>query len=194
VSAAFLDEAFHAARAEAHRRPGQRLDPAIRFVLDELPNLCPLDHLDTYVSEGRGAGLPVTWVAQTKEQLIDRYGPAKANSIIDATEVMLYGGGADTPGLYESISARIGDTPIARTSRQHDPWGNTSTATVHEHRPIMTPADLYGLHAHRTRRGVHRYGEAMMMSRQARTVVQLTPWWTRRDAEQICEQTSMPRP
>lgn len=194
LSSAFIAEAFFAARLRAYHNPSQRLDPPIRFVLDELPNLCAIDEIDTYIAEGRGPGLPVMWIAQNREQLVERFGQAKANAIIDASEIMLYGGGLDSPGLYEGVSARIGDVPIARTTTQRDTYGNISTATQHEHRPIMSPADLYSLGTVTDRRGVHRWGLAMMMGRQGSTVVRLMPWWTRRDAAEISTATGQDRP
>lgn len=194
LSSAFVAEAFFQARLAAYRAPGQRLDPPIRFVLDELPHLCPIDEIDTYIAEGRGPGLPVMWIAQSREQLVERYGMSKANSIIDASEVVLYGGGLDTAGLYESVSARIGDVPIARTTTQRDTFGNISTATMHEQRPIMSPADLYQLRVVTDRRNRHRWGQAMMMGRQGSTVVRLMPWWTRRDADEIAAASGQAKP
>lgn len=194
LSSAFIAEAFHAARAQANQAPARRLDPAIRFLLDELPNLCSIDEIDTYISEGRGAGLPVLWVAQNREQLVERFGLAKANAIIDASEIMLYGGGFDTAGLYETISSTIGDVAVARSTMQRDAYGNRSTATHSEHRPIMSPADLYGLGTVTDRRGVHRWGKAMMMGRQGSTVVRLMPWWSRPDADAIATASGAPKP
>lgn len=97
LTSAFVSEVFIAARAVARTQPGERLDPTLRFVLDEIPNLCPLRHLDEYIGDGRGRGLPVIWFAQTPSQLNDVFGTHKAQAIISASEVMIYGGGSGIP-------------------------------------------------------------------------------------------------
>ena len=63
-----------------------------------------------------------------------------------------------------------------------------------EHRAIMSPADLYRLGTVTDRRGVHRWGLAMMMGRQGSTVVRLMPWWTRRDADEIAAASGQAKP
>jgi len=86
-----------AARRIATARPGGRLDPPLRLVLDELPNICPLPRVVEYISEGGGRGIEIVWYAQSRYQLVRRFGPDGAKVLLDATSAMLYAGASKTP-------------------------------------------------------------------------------------------------
>lgn len=175
LTAALVDEVVLAARQLAARTAGGRLDPPLRCVLDELPNIAPLPNLPSYLSDGGGRGVQLVWFAQAASQLVTVFGRDKAATITGATSLVLYGGGLNDPALLRDLSSMLGQVEIRTTVRSHHPGGTGSSEQIREV-AVVDEADIYRL-------GV---GEALMMAGGVGGTFVRLPWWEkRRDAGAI---------
>lgn len=176
LTAAFVDDVVIAARRLATRRPGGRLDPPLRLVLDELPNIAPLPRVVEYVSDGGGRGIQLAWYAQSRSQLVRRFGAEGAKVLADATSVLLYSGGLQDAELLRDLSTITGQLEVRHRTWSADRSGRAGWSEQVRDVPVMDPADLFGL----------RPFEALMVAGGAgTTVVRLLPWWERPDAASI---------
>lgn len=127
---------------------GQALAPGLEFVLDEVAQTCPVP-IQEWVAEDRGTGIGHTVVAQALSQLVDRYGPAAAKTIVGAMTMQVGLPGMSTEDL-EHFAALAGTRQVVRVSTgESESQGGSSTS---EHRqvvdePVVTPAVLRQLPA-----------------------------------------------
>ncbi|MEJ3652041.1 TraM recognition domain-containing protein [Actinomycetes bacterium KLBMP 9759] len=124
------------ARRLAAFQPGGRLDPPLALRLDECALICPVP-LHHWTADMGGRGVNIKACFQSRAQLIDRYGPAKAAAIMNnAGSRKLYGGTADRDDL-EYWSALAG---------QRDEWvpsldANGRTTSRHLRRVPVLPVE-----------------------------------------------------
>lgn len=176
LTAAFVDDIVVAARALAMARPDGQLDPPFRLVLDELPNICPLPQVDSYLADGGGRGIQICWYAQARSQLVERFGREKASTILGATSVMLYGGGLHDPELLKDLSTMLGQVEVRTQTRNTAGSGVTSWSEQIRHVPTMEPAEIYRL---------AQFEALLMAGGTGGGLVRLVPWWERSDADTI---------
>lgn len=62
---ALMDEITATAREMAIRLPGNRLDPPLTLILDEIANLAPWKELPTVMSDGGGVGISTVVILQS---------------------------------------------------------------------------------------------------------------------------------
>ncbi|MDN5856018.1 MAG: TraM recognition domain-containing protein, partial [Actinomycetia bacterium] len=87
------------ARQLATAQPGGRLDPPLSLRLDEAALICPIP-LHEWSADMGGRGVSIVACFQSRAQIIDRYGPAKAATILNnAGGIVLYGGTTDRDDL-----------------------------------------------------------------------------------------------
>lgn len=176
LTAAFVDDVVVAARALAMSRPDGRLDPPFRLVLDELPNICPLPQVDSYLADGGGRGIQICWYAQARSQLVGCFGREKASTILGATSVMLYGGGLHDPELLKDLSTMLGQVEVRTQTRNTAGSGVTSWSEQIRHVPTMEPAEIYRL---------AQFEALLMAGGTGGGLVRVVPWWERPDADTI---------
>jgi len=133
------------ARRLAAHCPGGRLDPPLSLRLDEAALICPVP-LDRWTADMGGRGVNIVACFQSRAQLVDRYGEAKAAVILNnAGARMLFGGTADRDDLtYWSTLAGDREEPITTTDL-HGRVASRSTRRV----PVLSPAQLANLPARR---------------------------------------------
>jgi type IV secretory pathway TraG/TraD family ATPase VirD4 len=133
------------ARRLAAHRPGGRLDPPLTLALDEAALISPVP-LANWTSDMGGRGVCIIAAFQSRAQLIDRYGEAKAATIVtNAASKVLFGGTADRDDLtFWSTLAGDREEPI-RTTDMHGRVASRTTRVV----PVLAPAQLAGLPAGR---------------------------------------------
>ncbi len=176
LTAAFVDEVVISARKLAARHPGGRLNPALRLVLDELPNICPLPRVTEYISDGGGRGIQIAWYAQSRSQLVRRFGMEGAKILLDATSAMLYSGGLQDAELLRDLSVILGQLDIRTRSWGSDRTGMSSWSEVIREKPVMASAEIFAL----------KPFEALMVAGGlGGTPVRLIPWWERPDAKRV---------
>jgi type IV secretory pathway TraG/TraD family ATPase VirD4 len=133
------------ARRLAALRPGGRLDPPLSLRLDEAALICPVP-LDRWSADMGGRGVSIVACFQSRAQLVDRYGDAKAAVILNNSGArVLFGGTADRDDLnYWSTLAGERDEPITTT----DLHGRVASRTTRRV-PVLAPAQLANLRAGR---------------------------------------------
>jgi len=133
------------ARRLAAFQPGGRLDPPLSLRLDECALICPVP-LDRWTADMGGRGVSIVACFQSRAQLLDRYGEAKAAVILNNCGArILFGGTADRDDLlYWSTLAGERDEPITTTD-MHGRLASRSTRRV----PVLSPAQLANLRAGR---------------------------------------------
>lgn len=176
LTAAFVDDVVVAARALAMARPDGRLDPPLRLVLDELPNICPLPQVDSYLADGGGRGIQICWYAQARSQLIERFGRDKASTILGATSVMLYGGGLHDPELLKDLSTMLGQVEVRTQTRTTAGTGMSSWSEQVRQVPVLEPAEIYRL---------AQFEALLMAGGTGGSLVRVKPWWERTDAPAV---------
>ncbi|WP_219418582.1 type IV secretory system conjugative DNA transfer family protein [Pseudonocardia nigra] len=133
------------ARRLAAHAPSGRLDPPLSLRLDEAALICPVP-LDRWTADMGGRGVSIVALFQSRAQLVDCYGPAKAAVILNNSGGrLLFGGTADRDDLtYWSILAGERDEPITTT----DMHGRVASRSVRRV-PVLAPAQLANLPAGR---------------------------------------------
>jgi type IV secretory pathway TraG/TraD family ATPase VirD4 len=133
------------ARRLAATQPGGRLDPPLTLALDEAALIAPVP-LDRWSADMGGRGVCIIAAFQSRAQLIDRYGEARAATTINnAGPKVLFGGTGDRDDLnYWSTLAGERDEPVI----SRDLHGRGATRT--ERRvPVLSPAQISQLPPHK---------------------------------------------
>jgi type IV secretory pathway TraG/TraD family ATPase VirD4 len=141
------------ARRIAARQRGGRLDPPLSMHLDEAALISPVP-LQSWTADMGGRGVCITAAFQSRAQLLDRYGEAKAAVILNnAGAKVLFGGTTDRDDLiFWSTLAGDRDERITTT----DLHGRVASRTVRKV-PVLAPAQLANLPTGRVvvfRRGI----------------------------------------
>lgn len=181
LTAAFVDEVVVAARRMAVRCVGGRLSPPLRLVLDELPNVAPLPKVVSYVSDGGGRGIQLVWAAQSRHQLVQRFGSEGAAVLLDASSVLLVSGGLNDAEFLRSLSAALGQVEVRhRTISAGQPHAPGWSEQVRD-MAVMEPADIFRLPA---------FEALLVAGGVGGAVVRVEPWWKRRDGREIEKQAA----
>jgi type IV secretion system protein VirD4 len=173
------------ARRIAARQRGGRLDPPLTLALDEAALISPVP-LHSWTADMGGRGVTIIAAFQSRAQLIDRYGEAKAAvTLNNAGGKLLFGGTSDRDDLnFWSTLAGERDEPITTT----DVYGKVTSRTVRKV-PVLAPAQLSNLPAGKVvafRRGMPPVVGTVQMAwrrrdvrAQARVATGATTWTTR---------------
>lgn len=174
--AALIEDLLEVARHLAADAPGQRLDPPVTLVLDEIGNLSPLPSLPALMSEGGGSGLVTIAVIQSLAQGRDKWGEATWGTVWGSAIVKVILGGNDDARDLRDLSEVIGQRDDETTSRSRNHDGSLTTSTSIRQVPIMPPSDLRTL----------PFGTAVVLMRAAPPIVmRLRSWKTRPDAKTL---------
>ncbi len=141
------------ARRIAAFQPGGRLDPPLTLALDEAALICPVP-LHQWTADMGGRGVTIIGAFQSRAQLLDRYGEARAEVILNNTAaVMVFGGTRSREDLtYWSTLGGDRDEPTLTTD-MHGRVASRTTRRV----PVLAPAQIANLPAERVvafRRGM----------------------------------------
>ena len=131
------------ARRIAAHQPGGRLDPPLALALDEAALICPVP-LHQWTADMGGRGVTIIGAFQSRAQLLDRYGEARAEVILNNTgAVMVFGGTRSREDLtYWSTLGGERDEPILTTD-MHGRVASRTTRRV----PVLAPAQIANLPA-----------------------------------------------
>lgn len=176
---ALVEAVVRAGKTASQHLASGRLDPPVTFVLDEVANVAPIPELPALMSDGGGRGLAVWAFAQDYAQLENRYGSEGARTIWSAASIKMLLGGSANDTFLESVSRLIGDQHVRRSSQQYTDAAdlpNYSLSTERERK--LSVSDLREL----------AEGNALLLYRdQPGAVVDLVPWWKRKDAAALRE-------
>ena len=172
----FANELINTAREVSQDRPGGRLWPCFRAVLDEGPNLAAFPKMDSIMSDINGRGIEVILIAQSFSQLIDRWGEQGAATIETNAVVKYYLPGLDLKTL-QPVAESLGKFQRGRVQRSYSSgqYGN-STSYSQEDKLVMEANQIQQLPAFSA---MVRYKNHKPMH------LGLTPWWERKDAAQL---------
>lgn len=173
----FANELINTARELSQEKPGGRLWPSFRAVLDEAPNLAAFPKMGSIMSDINGRGVEVILIAQSMSQLIERWGEQGARTITGNAVVKYFLPGLDVETL-RPVSEALGKYDRQRVSRSHSSgrMGNTSTSYATEEKLVMEAAAMTQIPAF----------SAMVSYKNFRPMhLGLTPWWERPDAAEL---------
>lgn len=180
IITALVSAIIEEAKTVSQHTTSGRLPTAMTLVLDEVANVSPLPQLPNLMSDGGGRGLH-TWIfAQSMSQLVGKWGPEAATTIFESSAAKIIFGGLADESFLEKISRLIGThhTTQTSTSVQRGTGRDTSsTSTSEREERRMKVEDIRKIPE----------GKALLLYREKEAVVQLTPWWTRPDADELRE-------
>lgn len=150
-------------------------------MLDEVANVSPLPQLPNLMSDGGGRGLH-TWIfVQSMSQLVGKWGPEAAITIFESSAAKLIFGGLSDDAFLEKISKLIGTHLVAQTStsvqRNRGRPDSSSTSKSERDERRMKIEDIRKI----------PQGSALLLYREYEAIVELTPWWDRKDADELRE-------
>lgn len=114
------------------------------FVLDELPVLKKLPALEKVIAEGRSKGFRVFAGVQSWEQLVENYGPRRAETFNDitATLVVLYSKGKSAARMSEEFGDAEFEVLRKSQSIGSDKRKTTNFTPQFEKRRVLLPSDF----------------------------------------------------
>ncbi|MCD4850603.1 type IV secretory system conjugative DNA transfer family protein [Arthrobacter sp. AK01] len=173
--AMFADFMFRKAQRISQSKPGGRLWPVFTMVLDEAPNVAALPDMAGALSDSGGRGIRVIGFSQSFAQNRQRWGNEAATAIRGTSSIRMFLPGLEELDELEKIAKAAGVTKRQRVSTSQGRGGSSRT-TSEEERPVLRAHDIQQLPV----------GEAFMHYSNVKPAkVKLTPWWERKDAEQI---------
>lgn len=121
---------------------GGGLGLKVRFILDELCSIAPIQGLQAKLATMRGYGISCSFIIQHKKQLEDKY-PKEADAIMGHCDATLFLG-SDEPEATKYISERLDKTTIVtrNTSTSHGRSGSTSESYNKTQRNLMNPNEI----------------------------------------------------
>lgn len=156
---ALLDDIVEQARKKALVSKGNRLDPPLGLILDEIANMFSWKALPTVLSDGGGVGICAMVVLQGISQARTHWSADEADTIWNsAIAKILYGGGSDQSHLRD-LEAMLGQRQVRTKSTSLSGQGN-STQLGLERIPVLSNDELrriptgYGVLAYKNKRGV----------------------------------------
>lgn len=115
VFAALLTDLIAAGFAKASA-DGKPLDPVLQCVFDEAPYIARLPNLARIASTGAGEGIRLLTAAQTMSQLVERWGPSEAETIIAGHPSRIFGSGLSDPTSLAYLRTALGDEEVQQAS------------------------------------------------------------------------------
>jgi type IV secretory pathway TraG/TraD family ATPase VirD4 len=175
---ALVEELVETAREVGMASAYDRLAPPLHLMLDEVANIAPLPSLPSLLSDGAGAGIPVTAVIQSPAQLQERWGDRAAQALWDNATCKILFGGSAYPDILEDISRLCGEYDQAYEVRTRGGFASAQSSTSIQLRKerVVPVQELYTL----------RPLTALLLARATRPIrLTIQPWWTRPDAHQL---------
>jgi type IV secretion system protein VirD4 len=173
---AMMDEITETARELAIRLPGNRLDPPLALVLDEIANMSSSwPGLVTLMSDGGGVGISTLVVLQSLAQARGGWGAEEAQAVFDSATVKIQLGGSGNDKDLESFVKLLGTRTVKEESLTTTADG-TSFSTSKREKDVLTVSELRRL----------PFGYGLFIGRNGRPfLLKMTRWLDRTDAPQI---------
>lgn len=171
--AALMEDIIHHARDLGQFSDNNRLDPALKLLVDEAPSTATLTQLPDLVADGGGRGIPTTMVVQDRAQAIDRWGLHAAQSMWGAATLRMVLPGVTGHDELREIAAFVDEYDEEIPSFTRHPGSGTSEQLSLRTRPGMTPAEA---------RALPSFHSLLIAAGGLRPVLtELTPYWQRPD-------------
>lgn len=122
---------------------GNRCDPVVSAVLDEITNATPVPQLPDIVSDSAGRGVLIHWAAQSMAKLEDVFTPQRTRQLLDNTTTLSVWGGIKDERTLHWVSTLTGHHDRRRYQQHTDGLfspGRTAVGT--ETVPTYRPGDV----------------------------------------------------
>ncbi len=175
---AMMDAITERARELAAKSPGNRLDPPLSLVLDEIANISGAwPGLTQLMADGGGVGISPFAVFQSMAQARNEWGEQQAQALFDAATVKVQLGGASNVSDLEQFAKLAGQRKIMRTSKSRGKDHTSVSEQIHD-TEVVSVAELRRL----------PFGWGVLLNRNGRPILmRMTRWWDRKDGKQITE-------
>ncbi|KWW41897.1 hypothetical protein AU359_00596 [Micrococcus luteus] len=175
---AMMDAITERARELAAKSPGNRLDPPLSLVLDEIANISGAwPGLTQLMADGGGVGISPFAVFQSMAQARNEWGEQQAQALFDAATVKVQLGGASNVADLEQFAKLAGQRKIMRTSKSRGKDHSSVSEQIHDIE-VVSVAELRRL----------PFGWGILLNRNGRPILmRMTRWWDRKDGKQIKE-------
>lgn len=172
---ALMDAITTEAREMAFPQKGNRLDPPLTLILDEIANIAPWKALPTIMSDGGGSGISTMVIFQSPAQARSVWGENEAAQVLDSATVTVQLGGSNNEKELERFVKLMGDRKVQERSKTYSNTG-TSTGEQKQKEAVMTIAELRRLPR----------GTGLMLGQFSRPVLlSMSRWIDRKDADEI---------
>jgi len=121
-------------------RTGQPVEPALLLALDEVANIAPLANLDELASTGPGQGVQLLTVLQNVSQAADRWGPARAETILANHRARLFCSGIGDRATLDYLRHTLGEEEITRRSTHRQGALRAGSKTISSDFRSLAPA------------------------------------------------------
>lgn len=173
---AMMDAITERAREIAAKRKGNRLDPPLSLVLDEIANITKAwEGLVQLMADGGGVGISAMPVFQSLAQVRDAWGEQAASAVFDAATIKIQLGGASNTTDLKVIQELAGQREVIRSSRSRQKEGSSVSDQIHD-RNVLEIDELRRL----------PFSWAIVLFRKQRPIfMALKPYWKRKDRKAI---------
>lgn len=173
---AMMDEITETAREKAIRLPGNRLDPPLSLVLDEIANITTSwPGLVTLMSDGGGVGISPFVVLQSLAQARGGWGAEEAQAVFDSATVKIQLGGSGNDKDLDTFVKLLGTRTVKEESTTHTAEGSSFSVNQRE-KDVLTVAELRRI----------PFGYGLFVGRNGRPfLLKMTRWIDRPDADRI---------
>lgn len=173
---ALMDEIVDTARERAFKLPGNRLDPPLSLVLDEIANMAPWKSLPQIMADGGGVGISPFVIFQSPAQARGQWGENEAQALIDSAILQIQLGGSNNDRELARITELAGEREVETSSSSYSYSSGKSVSDQKTKVHVLPVSDL--------RRIPTGYG--VMLNRNARPILmKMTRWIDRKDAKDI---------
>lgn len=167
-----LDAITERGREIAAQSAGNRLDPPMSLVLDEIANMAGAwPGLTTLMADGGGIGVSVFAVFQSLAQARNEWGAEAASAIYDAATLKIQLGGSGNDGDLATLVKLMGERSVKKLSRTWQDSSNSTSESSHEV-AVMTEAEIRRL----------PFGTALVLNRAGRPLVLSMQTWKQHKA------------
>lgn len=172
---ALMDAITERARELAAKRPGNRLDPPLSLVLDEIANISVWPGLTQLMSDGGGVGISVFAVFQSLAQARNEWGTEQATALFDSATIKAQLGGASNTDDLRLFTDLAGTRQIIRYSRSSGRDSSTESDQIHD-TEVLKVNELRRL----------PFGWGVLFYRNRRPfLMEMVKWPDRQDAKEI---------
>jgi type IV secretion system protein VirD4 len=154
----------------ADAEPERRRTACLGLFLDELANVVPIEDLPALASQGAGRGVMLMSIVQDLSQLRARYGPDRANTILNNHGCKIILPGISDPETAEVLGKLIGRTEYTDQQVSVSADGRISRSFVSRHDALASPDTLRQLRA----------GSGIVIHRDSPPALVRLPYWFQR--------------
>lgn len=173
---ALMDEIVDTARKMAYKLPGNRLDPPLSLVLDEIANMAPWNSLPQIMADGGGTGISPFVIFQSPAQARGQWGDDEAQALIDSAILQIQLGGSNNDTELRRFSELAGEREVDVDSISDSVQSGRSVSAQKQRVAVLSVSEI--------RRIPVGYG--LLFNRNARPILmKMSRWIDRKDAKEI---------